>query len=341
MRIFGGDQVSKVMDFLKMPEDAPIEHGMISKAIESAQKKVEGHNFDIRKTTVEYDDVMNQQRQIIYGVRKNILEAAANLKGEASSQLKEDILQKIDEAISSIVTINSAEGLDQTKIVEDFSDVINFDPNSRKELEQKISQIGSVEDITQFLIQVARDVYEQREKQFGSEVARQMETFVYLTTIDTLWIEHLDTMDDLRAGIGLRGYGQRDPLVEYKKESFDLFTKLMANIDYDVVHKIYKLAPSNQPVQPQPIEVTERHPEIETGVKTEEEEVKEVAQGEPIAEVLEHEGGVTKVTIERNGQVATQTLDSDSGQIRHNKVGRNDPCWCGSGKKYKRCHYPN
>lgn len=344
MRIFGGDQVAKVMNFLKMPEDAPIEHGMISKAIESAQKKVEGHNFDIRKTTVEYDDVMNQQRQIIYGVRKQILEAAANLKGEESSKLKEEMLQKIDGAIATIVTINTSDGVDHPKIMEGFSNIINFDPNSQVELGKQVSQVPSTLEITEFLSKVARDVYEQREKQLGAEVVRQMETFVYLTTIDTLWIDHLDTMDDLRAGIGLRGYGQRDPLVEYKKEAFDLFTKLMANIDFEVVHRIYKVAIQGQPQmqQVEPIQAEERHPVLETGVATEAEEIKEVAQGKPISEVLEHEGGETKVTIERGGQVVSkQTLDSDSGQIRHNKIGRNDPCYCGSGKKYKRCHYPN
>ncbi|MBI4036806.1 SEC-C domain-containing protein [Candidatus Daviesbacteria bacterium] len=325
MRIFGGDQVSKVMGFLKMPEDVPIEHGMVSKAIESAQKKVEGHNFDIRKTTVEYDDVMNQQRQIIYGVRKKVLEG---------SDLKEDILQKIEAEINNIVLNHTAEGLDFTKIIEDFSTIINFDPASAKALEQQISSLSSAEEITNFLTKVARDVYEEREKQFGQDVARQMETFVYLTTIDTLWIEHLDTMDDLRAGIGLRGYGQRDPLVEYKKEGFDLFSKLIASIDYEITHRIYKVTIQGQPEvqRPEPIQVEEKHPVIEVGVETEKEEVE---TGK------EHEGETTKVTVERGGQVISQQTLGEGGQIKKNKIGRNDPCWCGSGKKYKKCHYPN
>ncbi|MFA5932920.1 MAG: preprotein translocase subunit SecA [Microgenomates group bacterium] len=341
MRIFGGEQVSKVMDFLKMAEDMPIENAMVSKAIESAQKKVEGHNFDIRKTTVEYDDVMNQQRQIVYGVRKKVLEASANLKGDASNELKIDLLSKIDQAVSDIITINTVEGLDTKKIVEEYSSIINFDPNSQKALENQISSINSVEDITALLTKLARDLYEEKEKQTGYETTRQMETFVYLNTIDTLWVEHLDTMDDLRAGIGLRGYAQRDPLIEYKKEGFDLFEKMMKNIDYEIVHRIYKIAvQGNEP--PSQIQVTERHPEIEIGVETEEKEEKEVKKGEPISEILETEGGETKVTIERGGQIVSeQTLGSDGQQVSRHKVGRNDPCHCGSGKKYKKCHFPN
>ncbi|MDO8639023.1 MAG: SEC-C metal-binding domain-containing protein, partial [Candidatus Daviesbacteria bacterium] len=332
MRIFGGEQVAKVMNFLKMPEDTPIEHGMVGKAIEGAQKKVEGHNFDIRKSTVEYDDVMNQQRQIIYGVRKNKLESSADLK---LSKLKEDILQKIDAEILNIVTINTAEGLDLKKIVGEFSTVINFDPNSQKALEQEISKLPSADNMTEFLTKLAHDLYEEREKQVGEDLARQMEIFVYLNTIDTLWIEHLDTMDDLRTGIGLRSFGQREPLVEYKKEAFELFDKLIANIDFEVVHRIFKVAAQGQPpIQAQPIQVIEKHPEIEIGVETESQEV---------LENKVDEGATTKVTVERGGQVISEDSYGSKGQLTksHGKLGRNDPCHCGSGRKYKRCHYPN
>ncbi|MDP3948309.1 MAG: preprotein translocase subunit SecA [bacterium] len=347
MRIFGGEQVSKVMNFLKMPEDVPIEHGLISKAIEGAQKKVEGHNFDIRKHTVEYDDVMNQQRQIIYEVRKKVLETASSPVissiSEGSNFLKEEILEKIAREIESIVTIYSEEGVNAKKIMEEFISVIPLDENSQKEIESKIAVLSSPEEIIKFLTDLTTNFYEQREKQVGEEVARQMEVFVYLNTIDTLWIEHLDTMDDLRSGIGLRGYAQRDPLIEYKREGFDLFEKLMVEIDYEIVHRIYKVAVQGQaPVSQHPAVVEEKHPEIEIGVETEKQEVKEVAEGRPLDQVLESEGGVTKVTIERNGVVSEQVYGSE-GQLTHphGKIGRNDPCWCGSGRKYKRCHYPN
>jgi len=343
MRIFGGEQVSKVMDFLKMPEDVPIEHGLISKAIEGAQKKVEGHNFDIRKHTVEYDDVMNQQRQIIYEVRNKVLESADpdSIGAETKTSLKEEILEKITREISNVVTIYS-EDTDSSrsaggagKIVQEYSTIIPLDENSQKDMEQKIKSMGS-EEITKFLTDLAIQFYEEKENKVGQDIARQMEVFVYLNTIDTLWIEHLDTMDDLRSGIGLRGYAGRDPLVEYKKEGFDLFEKLMVEIDFEIVHRIFKVAVQGEvpTVNAKPAVVEEKHPEIEIGVETEK---KEVQTG------LVEEGGVTKVTIERGGQVVAQETYGGQGQLTkaHGKLGRNDPCYCGSGKKYKKCHWPN
>ncbi len=345
MRIFGGDQVSKVMDFLKMGDDVPIEHGMVSKAIEGAQKKVEGHNFDIRKHTVEYDDVMNQQRQIIYRIRKRVLESAESNK----ASLKQEILGKIDQEISHIVNIHSEGGVNSNKILEEFSDIIPLDPKSKEDIAKRVEQMGSLEQITTFLSDLAQQFYAQREKQVGDEIARQMEVFVYLNTIDTLWIEHLDTMDDLRSGIGLRGYAQRDPLIEYKREAFELFERLMVSVDYEIVHRIFKVAVQGQEQVMQPVVVEEKHPEIEVGVKEEVKEVKEIAAGKPIDEVLESEEAVTKVTIERGGEVIAQESYGGNGAVTsaHNKLGRNDPCWCGRTKpdetpiKYKHCHYPN
>lgn len=370
MRIFGGDQVAKVMNMMKMPEDMPIEHALVSRAIEGAQKKVEGHNFDIRKHTVEYDDVMNQQRQIIYGVRKQILEQSATLK--------DDILGKVDAEISGIVSVYTQEGVEIEKIVEEYSTIIPFDENSKKGLIAQVSQLQSEEQISEFLIKLSRDLYEEREKQVGKEVARQMESFVYLNTIDTLWIEHLDTVEDLRAGIGLRGYAQRDPLVEYKREAFDLFEKLMVNIDTEVVHRIFKVAIQNQaPIAPQPVitpqaqvekheealdeqqlmeELGQLMPEVpevskDTKVKVEgsSNDQAYVTKGVVEEPIVETTSSGTKVTIEREGQVVAQQTYGDQGNLTkaHGKIGRNDPCWCGKKKadgtpvKYKHCHYPN
>jgi len=333
MRIFGGEQVSKVMDFLKMPEDTPIEHGLVSKAIEGAQKKVEGHNFDIRKHTVEYDDVMNQQRQIIYEVRKKVLGRGSSGPSSAQSKdtsLKIEILDKIDREISSIVTIYSEEGTDAKKIAEEFSSMIPVDGTSQKDIEKQISNFSNSGEITKFLTDLAKHFYEEREKGVGDEVARQMEVFTYLNTIDTLWIEHLDTMDDLRSGIGLRGYAQRDPLIEYKREGFELFEKLMVEIDYEIVHRIYKVAVDGQaPVITQAVEV---RPKVDISYE------QESADPRPSSA----DDAVTKVTIERNGVMSEQVYGSQ-GQLNkpHGKLGRNDPCYCGSGRKYKRCHYPN
>ena len=321
MRIFGGDQVAKVMNFLKMPEDTPIEHQMVSRAIEGAQKKVEGHNFDIRKHTLEYDDVMNQQRQIIYGVRREVLGSAE--KGDAA--LKEEIQSKAANVISRAVLNLNIEGqLDTDGLVEEFSNIIPFDPESKKQLSSQIKNLATTDEAANLLTDLSKKLYEERENQVGSEVARQMEVFTYLTTIDQLWMAHLDTMDDLRAGIGLRGYAGRDPLVEYKKESFELFEKLMAEIDYEIVHRIFKVAIQEQTQVQRMPQGIETRPEVD--ISLEQESV-----------------GETKVTIERGGQVIGQETYGSAGQLNkpHGKLGRNDPCYCGSGKKYKKCHYPN
>ena len=343
MRIFGGEQVSKVMDFLKMPEDVPIEHGLVSKAIEGAQKKVEGHNFDMRKHTVEYDDVMNQQRQIIYEIRKKVLEAA-----EGSNDLRDELLEKVDREIINVITIYSEEGIDYQKIMEEFSTIIPLDDSSKKGIESQVKGFSNSDEITKFLTELARNFYEQREQQVGEEVAGQMEVFVYLNTIDTLWIEHLDTMDDLRSGIGLRGYAQRDPLIEYKREGFELFEKLMVEIDYEIVHRIYKVAVDNQtPVKIE--QAVEIRPKVDISIEQESadprpESVSAAGQVETEKqEISKVSSDGTKVTIERGGQVIAQETYGQQGQLTkvHGKIGRNDPCYCGSGKKYKRCHYPN
>ncbi len=432
MRIFGGDQVAKVMNFLKMPEDTPIEHGLVSKAIESAQKKVEGHNFDIRKHTVEYDDVMNQQRQIIYGVRDQVLAIAAgkgitgttsitsttrresfqtnstslNPRGtrdtlDTRDTLKELILQKVDQEIVQIVGLHSQDDINLEKMAEEFGTIIPFDDGSKSNLVEQLKQIGNVDQMDEFLIKLAHDLYDEKEKAVGEQTMRQMELFVYLNTMDTFWLQHLDNMDDLRSGIGLRGYAQRDPLVEYKREGFDMFERMMVEIDGEIARRIYKVAIEHRhdmPLPVQPIVNLTRASEVHEEALDEQNLLEEVGQliphtpqsnviarseerttsqsseqggtkvkvegssndeaynsglaGQLTSEYAEHASSplerqepqaATKVTVERGGQVVSQQLYGDNGNVgkAHGKIGRNDPCWCGSGKKYKKCHYPN
>ncbi len=286
MRLFGGDQVARLMDVFKLPEDVPLEHPMVSKALEQAQMKVEGFHFDNRKHLVDYDDVLNKHREIVYRRRRKILE------GESQ---KEAILKKIDNEISAFVTAYSADagGIDRHKMVMEFVSIIPFDPASQDQLLKQLEQLHTAEEFADFLTKIASDVYTQREKQMSEEVMRQVERWVSLQVIDNLWMAHLDAIDDLREGIGLRGYGQRDPLVEYKNEAFSMFERLLGGIDSEIAHRIFKvqvqLAPNQQSAKP-----TERKPE-------------------PVKPL---ESPVSK------------------------KIGRNDPCWCGSGKKWKKCHYP-
>ncbi len=298
MRLFGGDQVAKLMTVFKLPEDVPLEHPMVSRAIEQAQVKVEGFNFDIRKNLVEYDDVMNRQREIVYDMRKKAFNAT----------LKDDILIKVRKEIENFVIMYSAEGYtegEREKIVDEFVSIIPFDPQSKEQITKQLMQQHLPEDITEFLSGVTREIYEQKEKQVGGDVMRQIERWVNLSVIDSMWMDHLDAIDDLRDGIGLRGYGQRDPLVEYKQEAFGMFEKLISTIDDEVVHRIFKVQVQLAPEQ------------IEQMKKKEEE----------------------RLNAAKSNQITPLRPSGSAGQA-NSKPGRNDPCPCGSGKKYKRCHYP-
>lgn len=302
MRIFGGDQVGRLMTTFKMPENIPLEHPMVSRAIEQAQVKVEGFNFDSRKHLVDYDDVMNKQREIVYKFRRKVLES-----GTRDDSLKSDLLEKLAGEVENIVNLHTADNYaepDREKIIEEFADVIPFDANSRKELMAQIKSAGSKDEIAGILIKVVNDVYGQREKMVTPEVMRQIERWVSLQVIDSLWMDHLDAIDDLREGIGLRGYGQRDPLVEYKAEAYGMFEKLMGQIDYQIAHRIFKVHVGAEAPRPQPQKIITTPAGLDTSSSL-------------------------------PGVQAPQS--TPSGQ----KLGRNDPCWCGSGKKWKKCHYPN
>lgn len=297
MRLFGGDQVSRIMTMLKMPEDQPIEHSMVSKAIEQAQVKVEGFNFDARKHLVEYDDIANKQREIIYKQRRKILETSSE-----ETSLKDEILSKLSSEIANITALYAPEGYtepEREKIANEFVSIVPFDEASQKQILSQLMQLHTGNDISEFLTKLIADIYSQREKQLTPPVMRQIERWVMLSVIDNLWMDHLDAMDDLREGIGLRGYGQRDPLVEYKSEAFAMFEKLMGAIDYEVSRRIFRVQVQGSP-PPMP---------------------------EPPKNIIETGGSIEEKTT-------TKPVSSSK------KLGRNDPCWCGSGKKWKKCHYP-
>ncbi|MCX8008692.1 MAG: preprotein translocase subunit SecA [Patescibacteria group bacterium] len=304
MRLFGGEQVAKLMTIFRLPEDVPLEHPMVSRSIQQAQIKVEGFHFDSRKHLVEYDDVLNKQREIVYAKRRSILEGASQ---------KEDILRRLEHQIDTLVNVCVSESgmIDPEKLIHEFTAIVPFDPQSQENLKNEIS---SRSDVGDFLKHLVKDLYEQREQQVGEEVMRQIERWISLSAIDTFWMEHLDAIDDLREGIGLRGYGQREPLVEYKNEAFTLFERLMANIDSEIIHRIFKV----QVQMDQPSEIA-------TNVS------------DKISKTL-------KQSTEKRRKHAKENSSRPTSDIRHptsgKKIGRNDPCPCGSGKKWKKCHYP-
>ncbi|EKD67108.1 MAG: hypothetical protein ACD_48C00598G0005, partial [uncultured bacterium] len=201
------------------------------------------------------------------------------------------------------------------KIVTEFVTIIPFDDASAQQLTKQLEQLHTSADITDFLMKVTADMYEAREKQVTPEILRQVEQWVSLQVIDNLWMEHLDAIDDLREGIGLRGYGQRDPLVEYKNEAFNMFERLISSIDSEIVHRIFKVqvqlapqAPRSQVPTPAPM---------------------------PVAPQGLQPSIVRRIQTNAPQQSVAQPVVNSS-----NKLGRNDPCWCGSGKKWKKCHYP-
>jgi len=304
MRLFGGDQIAKIMTTFKMPENIPLEHPMVTRSIEQAQVRVEGFNFDSRKHLVEYDDVLNKQREIIYTRRRKTL--------EKDDSIKADILEILDDQIQNLTIFFSPEGISQSeieKIVTEFTSIIPFDQNSQKQLVQNLSKNPDPQKIISFLQKISKEIYQKREQDVTPETMRNIERWVSLQVIDSLWMDHLTAIDDLREGIGLRGYGQRDPLVEYKNEAFTMFESLLASIDSEIVHRIFKV----QVVQnPQPLQ--------------QENIIEKPAGTQP---------SPTNQTSPQQPTSTPQTISSS------NKIGRNNLCPCGSGKKYKKCHLIN
>jgi len=319
MRLFASENIAKIMDKLGMEEDEPIEHSLITKSIEHAQKKVEARNFDIRKHVLEYDDVMNQQREILYGERKKILRGENlrdNIKGMVNHIIKEEMNQYANEKLypeewQLDALIKDAEKIFAPPGVLKVSELENM---SRDELKEHLEKL-------------AEDTYKQREAMFTADVMRELEKVVMLRIVDNKWMEHLDHMDMLREGINLRAYGQRAPLVEYKIEALAMFEEMEAAIQDQIATTMYHVAVVQQ-APPQADEETPPEPSV-----------KEIREAES---VVKRE----QAKVEDRLQTARASHGEDSSPAEAQKraktaegkkIGRNDPCPCGSGKKYKNC----
>ena len=294
MRLFGGDRINSMMDSLKIDENTPIENRILSNTIESAQRKIEGRNFGIRKNVLQFDDVMNKQREIIYAQRNKVLD------GE---DLKESILSMMDETVDSAMAMYMPEGVEPDHWnMEGFRNYfIGLIAGSLLELEDDELKKVDRKELGEQIKEKVHQLYAKREEELGENITRELERVVLLKQVDTKWMDHIDAMDELKKGISLRSYGQKDPVVEYRIEGFDMFDEMIAGIREETV-KILLLAPFRKPNAPIPQEAPKRE---------------QVAQ--PTA--TSSDGTVTPATIRRQGK----------------KVGRNDPCPCGSGKKYKNC----
>lgn len=319
MRIFGGEQISAIMDRLKLPEDQPIENKLISRAIEQAQVKVEGFHFDARKSVVEYDDVANQQREVVYKLRRKILESE-NLTDEIN-----EILHKQIEKIVAFSVSSEAGESDIDKIAVSFMEIVPFDEKSRAGLVKELSSRKSNDEKILLLEKVVSDIGKARKQQMGEELIREIEKYAYLSSIDKLWIDHIDSIEGLREGVRLRGYGQRDPLAEFKAEAFSMFESLMDRIDEEVSRRIFRIG------------VARRSPEIPLEMaRTNEDQLDKTGLSD-LGEDLTAKAGTPAFSPSSN----LDNTDHRSLITDHQvKLGRNDPCPCGSGKKYKKCCYP-
>ena len=297
-----------MMDRLGIDDDTPIENTLITRSIESAQKRVEGHNFDIRKHLLEYDDVMNKHREIIYSRRLKIL---------FSEDIAEEIKTMLTDEAHHVATLHTSAANRADWDLEGMVKALNaLMPNSDKALDA--SDFDKIEDrdtLTENLKNILQGEYKLKEDALPQpDMLRQVERQVALRVVDTLWMEHINQMTQLRESVSLRGYGQRDPLMEYKQEAYQLFTKLLASIQHSIVNTLFKLQIKTDTT---PLPEKTDPPQA---LKTNRDAI---------------EGGHASVqhrVVERISAEAPMTANTREA------IGRNDPCPCGSGKKYKKCH---
>jgi preprotein translocase subunit SecA len=325
MRIFGGVNIKRFME-----DDLPIEHPWISKAIANAQRKVEAHNYDIRKHLLEYDDVMNQQRQVVYAWRREVL-SRPNLR-EMVTEMVGDIIGEIVEDFFPNGKIRRTEGSSTLNLKElNEAIAVTFQINANV-TEHDIVPL-TADGFRKLLTRISEAAYTAKETQYSPELIRQVEKMVLLGTIDHLWKDHLLAMDHLRDGIGLQGYGQKDPLVEYKKQGFKFFELMMSQITGDVVRKLFAVQINSQ--SPEQIERELEGEELDGDI--------EPIASNPIGRLPSANEALKGLPAGGNRQ-ASGGMASASGMrpmpigVDLSKVGRNDECPCGSGKKFKKCH---
>jgi preprotein translocase subunit SecA len=338
LRIFGGERMQNLMLRLGMEEDVPIESGLITKRIAAAQKAVEVQNFEMRKHLLEYDDVMNKQRQAIYGMRRALLEGVDQ---------KDRVMEMAVDIVGGFIDDRCPEGAHTSTF-----DLTGFKTDIMTEFGVKIETqdlIGLTrEQIEAEVVEKVKQRYEEKESLVGPEIMRQTERWIMLNAIDDQWKDHLLSMDHLKEGIGLRGYGQKDPLVEYKKESYTLFQDLMGRIEDETVRYLYFLRfERGAPDLPFPTDDSEYEEEDDEAAaaeqaKAELERQQKAAQAAAQQSALDLTRSIQRKKDRELSEIqftggdgtstATQTV------VKGDKVGRNDPCPCGSGKKYKKCH---
>ena len=330
MRIFGSNRIQGLMDRLGMEDGVPIEHRMVTKAIERAQKQVEAQNFSVRKHLLEYDDVMNKQRENVYSLRREILEDAISFADDETLDSRSYLMTLADELIDNTLqtycgTAIEPEDWDLSAVKKELSDVFGLAGVHLEDLDLENQNIEEMHELAWSLV---KEHYEEKERSLESAVLRRVERDVMLQVVDSQWKDHLYSLDHLKEGIGLRGYGQRNPLVEYKRESFSMFQDMKERIDHDTVRYLWRLQPaaegnssrssSSAPIRRQATAMSLNDPTAET------KQFGNISNRSPSRPTPARTGGDDRKVI---------TVRRDMP-----KVGRNDACPCGSGKKFKKCH---
>lgn len=307
MRVFGGEQISNLMTRFKMPENEAITHSIVSRALEQIQVKVEGFNFDARKSVVEYDDVLNKQRDLVYTLRTTILNQAQKDPRSLTKETFKRLRKQIEKTIN--IATPSDEETNWQQVVLEFNEILPFaSSEDRKLLKAKLEKTP---DPQSYLEKLLDQAWEKRIETFPKGLDIQILKELSILTLDNLWVDHLSALDSLRSGVRLRGYAQKDPLVEYRKEGFEMFQKLMGTFEYNLSRRIFRV------------------------------QVQAVPKPAPAQDLSEGRGDQTKKTSDSPSGPQPQTSAHKSIPKKTTKApGRNDPCPCGSGKKYKKCHYP-
>jgi len=340
MRIFGSDRISGLMQRLGMEEGVPIEHGMVSRAIERAQKQVEAQNFAVRKHLLEYDDVMNKQRESVYTLRREILEGKIHLSEDEISDERGYVLATAEELFDDRIDLFTGKDIEQedwdlAALGRELTQLFALDEMDLR----GIDQMGSQELRDHLWAKVVAK-YEDKEKLVPRDILTRVERDIMLQIVDQQWKDHLYSLDHLKEGIGLRGYGQRDPLVEYKKESFALFQDMRTRIEEEIVRYLWWLKPvverdGGEPRVAVPARPAPKRPAA-LSYNNPQEQPKSIFAGG--AAPPPAPAGVDDLVQDRQparvgGDDVIKTVKREEP-----KIGRNDPCWCGSGKKFKKCH---
>ena len=343
MRIFGGERMISMMDSLNIPEDMPIENGFITRGIENAQKRVEGSHFDRRKHVLQYDNIMNKQREIIYGKRKVLL-GSGDVSGEFLEMIRSEVVNLVD-----VYTANRESHRWNTKEI--YEDITSFYKDEEKFTAEMLKNANSTDEIKIIAIQHLTDGYNNKVGLFLDKLSREKALKqIYLRAIDVLFVEHLQSMTDLKEQVSLQGYGQRDPLMEYKKEAFHLFTKLLSDIRKETLSTFFHIeirsdnnTPLKEKVNPKNLQTNSA--EIQKNLKS---DISEKLKQEEInneqkrkEELIRFKKEAEKQAKEEERKAAAKksgiTLIKADAEVTTPSVGRNSPCPCGSGKKYKKC----